>query len=79
MDRMGHASTKAALIYLHRSGARDRAIADALSAMVEEAQKTNKDEDSQPEDLTVVDEQDEPPQEGSGTQRARRRKRGPEK
>src|SRR5262249_4534556 len=39
MDRMGHASTKAALIYLHRSGARDRAIADALSAMVEEAQE----------------------------------------
>ncbi len=39
MDRMGHASTKAALIYLHMSGARDKAIADALSAMVEQTQQ----------------------------------------
>ncbi|WP_211588587.1 hypothetical protein [Allorhizocola rhizosphaerae] len=43
---MGHASTKAALIYLHRSGARDRAIADALSAMVEEAQKQKNTDES---------------------------------
>ncbi|GIH05837.1 hypothetical protein Rhe02_39040 [Rhizocola hellebori] len=41
---MGHASTKAALIYLHRSGARDKAIADALSAMVEQAQKKEPEE-----------------------------------
>jgi integrase len=60
LDRMGHASTKAALIYLHRSGARDRAIADALSVMVEEAQKSKEDRDSQPEDLTVIDEEDKP-------------------
>jgi integrase len=35
MDRMGHATTRAALIYLHKSAGRDRAIADALSKMIE--------------------------------------------
>jgi integrase len=35
MDRMGHATTRAALIYLHKSAGRDRAIADALSKMLE--------------------------------------------
>jgi hypothetical protein len=28
MDRMGHATTRAALIYLHKSAGRDRAIAN---------------------------------------------------
>ncbi len=35
MDRMGHATTRAALIYLHKSAGRDRAIADSLSEMLE--------------------------------------------
>ncbi len=33
MDRMGHSSTRAALIYLHASNARQRAIADSLSRL----------------------------------------------
>ncbi len=39
MVRLGHASTRAALIYLHKRDGRDRKIAAALSSMVEEAQK----------------------------------------
>jgi integrase len=35
MDRMGHSSTRAALIYLHGSDARQRAIANDLSKLVE--------------------------------------------
>ena len=35
MDRMGHSSPRAALIYLHGSDARQRAIADGLSRLVE--------------------------------------------
>ena len=35
MDRMGHGSPRAALIYLHGSDARQRAIADGLSRLVE--------------------------------------------
>jgi hypothetical protein len=35
MDRMGHGSTRAALIYLHGSDTRQRAIADGLSKLVE--------------------------------------------
>ena len=35
MDRMGHSSARAALIYLHGSDARQRAIADGLSKLVE--------------------------------------------
>ncbi|GAA1366276.1 tyrosine-type recombinase/integrase [Catellatospora chokoriensis] len=58
MDRMGHASTKAALIYLHRSGARDRAIADALSGMVERAQAQKSKDEGQPEELTVAADDD---------------------
>lgn len=34
MDRMGHRSTRAALIYLHARDGRDRAIADGFDAMV---------------------------------------------
>jgi integrase len=32
MDRMGHASSRAALIYLHSSPDRQRALADAIAA-----------------------------------------------
>ncbi len=37
MDRMGHATTRAALIYLHRTVGRDKKIADALSKLVEDS------------------------------------------
>ena len=35
MERMGHSSTRAALIYLHRKAGRDKAIADGLSDMID--------------------------------------------
>lgn len=35
MARMGHASPRAALIYQHATAERDRAIADALSSMIQ--------------------------------------------
>jgi hypothetical protein len=34
MDRMGHASPRAALIYQHRTAHRDKMIADAISKRV---------------------------------------------
>ncbi len=34
MARMGHASTRAALIYLHTTSQRDRAVADALNRLI---------------------------------------------
>ncbi|MEH1012548.1 site-specific integrase [Micromonospora sp. CPCC 206060] len=37
MDRMGHSTTRAALIYLHKTAGRDRKIADALSQLVEDS------------------------------------------
>lgn len=39
MSRMGHSSTRAALIYQHASADRDRLIADAVSGLVEKARK----------------------------------------
>ena len=35
MERMGHSTTKAALVYLHSTSARQRAIADAVSKRAE--------------------------------------------
>jgi len=35
MERMGHSTTKAALVYLHSTGARQQAIADAISKRAE--------------------------------------------
>jgi hypothetical protein len=35
MGRMGHSTTRAALIYQHRTTERDRLIAAAMSALVE--------------------------------------------
>ena len=35
MDRMGHSSTRAALVYLHASNARQRAIADSLGGLAQ--------------------------------------------
>jgi integrase len=40
MDRMGHSTTRAALIYLHKTSGRDRKIADALGKLVEDARGT---------------------------------------
>lgn len=60
MARMGHASTRAALIYQHASQDRDRAIAAALG----EAFKVARDGDTRNKR-----------QKGSGTQRVRKRKR----
>jgi integrase len=37
MARMGHSSTRAAMVYQHASGRRDRSIADALSRTIAEA------------------------------------------
>lgn len=42
-DRMGHSTTRAALIYLHKTAGRDRKIADALSDMIER-EREQKDE-----------------------------------
>ena len=39
MDRMGHSTARAAVVYLHRSDERQRAIADALSQLAEGSQK----------------------------------------
>jgi integrase len=39
MDRMGHSTTRAAMIYLHGSDERQRAIAEALSKLAEGSQK----------------------------------------
>ncbi|MEV6379770.1 integrase [Streptomyces sp. NPDC051773] len=36
MTRMGHSSSRAALIYQHMTSERDRAIADRLEAMIRE-------------------------------------------
>jgi len=35
MDRMGHSTTRAALIYQHRTTERDRAIAATISQLAE--------------------------------------------
>jgi hypothetical protein len=37
MERMGHSSTRAALIYLHSTSERQRAIADAVGKAAKEA------------------------------------------
>ena len=40
MDRMGHASTRAALIYLHAREQRGKTIASGIDSMVKKATKT---------------------------------------
>jgi hypothetical protein len=37
MGRLGHASMRAALIYQHRTMTQDRAITEALDALIEQA------------------------------------------
>ncbi len=51
MTRMGHSSTRAALIYQHMTAGRDRAIADKLGEMIRK--------DHQPKE--------QPPEEPSGS------------
>ncbi|HEY6274731.1 MAG TPA: site-specific integrase [Streptosporangiaceae bacterium] len=44
MDRMGHSSTRAALIYLHATSQRQRTIADAVGAMTRAALQESQDQ-----------------------------------
>jgi len=37
MDRMGHSTTRAALLYLHGSDERQHAVADAMSELTKDA------------------------------------------
>jgi len=39
MARLGHSSTRAAMIYQHASAERDRRIAERLTAMVEDERR----------------------------------------
>ena len=43
MDRMGHDSARAALIYQHKTAAAGRAIADALNAQIESLEQAHGD------------------------------------
>nr|WP_307845262.1 tyrosine-type recombinase/integrase [Planomonospora sp. ID67723] len=54
MARMGHSSTKVAMIYLHAAKDRDRAIADALGEIVKEGLKPKKDDDEDGDDPPLV-------------------------
>ena len=42
MERMGHSSTRAALIYLHATRERDEAIARGMGQLLTDARKTSK-------------------------------------
>jgi hypothetical protein len=57
MERMGHSSPRAALIYQHATRERDQAIAAAMGKLLKQARRTAKAD------------------EGTGTQRARTRKK----
>ena len=64
MERMGHASTRAALIYLHKKAGRDKAIADGLSAMIDKSRA----EANKPEPAGATEtESEEGDEEASGT------------
>jgi integrase len=62
MDRMGHSSPRAALIYMHRNDARQRKIADSLDKLARSELSRN---GQRPKDS--------PQGKPSGTQRARKR------
>jgi hypothetical protein len=47
MERMGHASSRAAMIYQYISKDRDRHIADGLSAQIEDAREDQGDDEVQ--------------------------------
>jgi len=40
MSRLGHSTTRAAMIYQHATGERDKKIAEALDLMITEARKS---------------------------------------
>jgi integrase len=61
MERMGHSSTKAALVYLHSTSERQRTLADAVGKLARSALRKAKKPDGDPK--------------ASGTNVARRRKR----
>jgi integrase len=42
MDRMGHSTTRAAMIYLHKTTGRDRKIADALGRLIEQSRDASR-------------------------------------
>lgn len=72
MERMGHSSTKAALVYLHSTSERQHAIADAVGkqakAALRKAKADKADTDAQGDDATSSTK-------ASGTKVARRRGR----
>lgn len=69
MERMGHSSTKAALVYLHSTSERQHAIADAVNKQAKSAlRKAKADTDAQGADATSS-------AQPSGTKVARRRGR----
>jgi hypothetical protein len=58
MDRMGHSSTRAALIYLHGSIERQRAVADTLGKLA--GQRLNDTTNAEPSGTDVAqDDEDE--------------------
>jgi hypothetical protein len=58
MARMGHDSPRAALIYQHTSGEADRAIADAVSAAVDEHHRRNIRRQNESPDQPVMEQVD---------------------
>jgi integrase len=48
MSRIGHSSTGAAMLYQHATSERDRRIATALNAVIEEARKSAGEEPGEP-------------------------------
>ena len=48
MERMGHSSTRAALIYLHGGDQRQRAIADSVSDMAQQALREQPERGAEP-------------------------------
>ena len=50
MERMGHSSTRAALIYLHATRERDEAIAAGMGQMLKEARKTSNRSGTRPQE-----------------------------
>ncbi len=57
MQRMGHGSMRAALIYQHATNAHDRSVADAMSALVESGRTEG--QESSDNDTNQADEDDD--------------------
>jgi hypothetical protein len=54
MSRLGHSTTRAAMIYQHATGERDRKIAEALDLMITQARESA--DKPKPEDGTDTSE-----------------------